>query len=109
MMNGVEDSITHTVGRVCSKEYMDHCFTKSVKELDWCYSMLEELRSVIVGVALIHKNREGSNYEGSKFRPIIGGSINNHRSNQSPFNNRRVKEWEERKKDGRMYITKIFR
>ena len=95
MMNGVEDSKTHTVGGVWSGEYMDHGFTKSMKELDRCYTMLEELRSVIVGGALIHKNREGSNYGGSRIRPTIGRSIDNRRCNQSPFNNRRIDEWEE--------------
>jgi hypothetical protein len=108
MMNGVEDSKTHTGGGVWSGEYMDHGFTKSMKELDRCYPMLEELRSVIIGGTLIHKNREGSNYAGLKIRPIIGGSINNHSSNQSPFNNGRVEEWEERKKNDRVSTTKPF-
>ncbi|GKB23924.1 RNA-directed DNA polymerase [Tanacetum coccineum] len=43
---------------VWSGEYMYPGFTKSMKELDRCYTMLQELRSMIVGEALIHKNRE---------------------------------------------------
>nr|GEW89694.1 zinc finger, CCHC-type [Tanacetum cinerariifolium] len=49
--------------------------------------MLQELRSVIVNGALIHKNSEGSKHEGQKIRPTIcdfGGTC---ASNQSPFNN----------------------
>ncbi|GJT56285.1 transposon ty3-I gag-pol polyprotein [Tanacetum coccineum] len=60
---GKKDPKTHTVGGVWSGEYMDRDFTKSMKELDRCYTMLQELRSVIVGGALIHKNREVSKYE----------------------------------------------
>ena len=90
-MNRVEDSKTHTVGGVWSEECIDY-FTKSMKELDRCYTMLEELHSVIVGRVLIYKNHEGGNYGGSKIRTVIGGSINNHKSNQSPFNNGRVEE-----------------
>nr|GEW78280.1 hypothetical protein [Tanacetum cinerariifolium] len=60
----VQDSKTHTVGGVRLEEYMDHGFTKSMSELDRCYTMLQELRFVIVGGALIHKNREGSKHEG---------------------------------------------
>ena len=71
-----------------------------MKTLDMCYTMLEELRSVIVGGALIHKNREGINYVGSSNRPNIGGSINNNRSNWSLFSNGRVEEWEEEKEGG---------
>ena len=40
---------------------MDHDCTKSIKEFDRSYTMLEVLRSVVVGEASIHKNREGSN------------------------------------------------
>ncbi|GJS47530.1 RNA-directed DNA polymerase [Tanacetum coccineum] len=47
MMTDLEDSKTHTVGGVWSEEYMDHGFTKSMSELDRCYTMLQELRSVI--------------------------------------------------------------
>lgn len=75
MVNGVEDSKTHTIGGVWSGEYMDHGFTKSMKTLDSCYTMLEELCFVIVGGASIHKNREGSNYGGSIIRLTIGGSL----------------------------------
>nr|GEV54090.1 transposon Ty3-I Gag-Pol polyprotein [Tanacetum cinerariifolium] len=68
-----EDPKTHTVGKVWSEEYMDHGFTKSIKELDRCYTMLQELRSVIVGGALIHKNREGSKHEGRPWRCEVNG------------------------------------
>ncbi|GJU47011.1 hypothetical protein Tco_1204277 [Tanacetum coccineum] len=34
--------------------------------------MLQELRSVIVGGALIHKNHEGSKHEGQRIHPTIG-------------------------------------
>ncbi|GJS43553.1 RNA-directed DNA polymerase [Tanacetum coccineum] len=69
--------------------------------------MLQELRSVIVGGALIHKNREGSKHEGRRIRPTIGDFGGNCASNQSPFNNGRIEEWEEKKKD-RVPTTKIF-
>nr|GEU95738.1 BTB/POZ/MATH-domains containing protein [Tanacetum cinerariifolium] len=36
-------------GGVWSEEYMDHGFTKSIKELDGCCTMLKELRFVIEG------------------------------------------------------------
>ncbi|GKA50127.1 reverse mRNAase [Tanacetum coccineum] len=68
MVTDLEDSKTHTVGGVWSGEYMDHVFTKSMSELDRCYTMLQELRSTIVGGALIHKNREGSKHEGQRSR-----------------------------------------
>ncbi|GJU94114.1 hypothetical protein Tco_1318870 [Tanacetum coccineum] len=71
--------------------------------------MLQELRSVIVGRALIHKNREGSKHEGQRIRPTIGGFGGNCARNQSPFNNGRIEEWEEKKKEDRVYTTKIFR
>ncbi|GKD35883.1 hypothetical protein Tco_1251392 [Tanacetum coccineum] len=100
---------THTVGGVWSGEYMDHGFTKSMSELDRCYTMLQELRSVIVGGALIHKNREGSKHEGQRIRPTIGDFGGNCASNQSPFNNGRIEEWEEKKKEDRVSTTKIFR
>nr|GEY86732.1 hypothetical protein [Tanacetum cinerariifolium] len=41
-------------------------FAKSMKELDRCYTMRQELCSVIVGGALIHKNCEGSKHEGRR-------------------------------------------
>ncbi|GKC30688.1 hypothetical protein Tco_1037982, partial [Tanacetum coccineum] len=47
MVTDLEDSKTHIVGGVWSGEYMDHGFTKSMSELDRCYTMLQELRSVI--------------------------------------------------------------
>ncbi|GJS39706.1 RNA-directed DNA polymerase [Tanacetum coccineum] len=64
MMSDLEDPKTHTVGEVWSSEYMDHGFTKYMKELDRCYTMLQELHSVIIGGALIHKNGEGIKHEG---------------------------------------------
>nr|GEW05286.1 retrovirus-related Pol polyprotein from transposon TNT 1-94 [Tanacetum cinerariifolium] len=103
-----EDSKTHNVGRVWSGEYMDHGFTKSMSELDRCYTMLQELRSVIVGGALIHKNREGSKHESQRIRPTIGDFGGNRASNQSPFNNGSTEEWEEEKKEVRVSTSKIF-
>nr|GEV40154.1 RNA-directed DNA polymerase, eukaryota [Tanacetum cinerariifolium] len=41
-------SKTHTVGEVWPGEYMDHGFTKSMSELDRCYTMLQELHYVII-------------------------------------------------------------
>nr|GEV85012.1 hypothetical protein [Tanacetum cinerariifolium] len=75
-MRKVKIKKTHIVGMVWSGEYMNHGLTKSMKEVDMRYTMLEELRSMIVGEEMIHKNREGNNYEGSGIRPTIGGSIN---------------------------------
>ncbi|GJV89048.1 putative nucleotidyltransferase, ribonuclease H [Tanacetum coccineum] len=109
MVTDLEDSKTYTVGAVWSGEYIDHGFTKSMSELDKCYTMLQELRSVIVGGALIQKNREGSKHEGQKVRPTIGDFGGNCASNQSPFNNGRIEEWEEEKKEDRVSTTKIFR
>ncbi|GJX92005.1 hypothetical protein Tco_0345331 [Tanacetum coccineum] len=109
MVTGLEDSKTHIVGGVWSGEYMDHGFTKSMLELDMCYTMLQELRSVIVGEALIHKNREGSKHKGQGIRQTIGGFGGNYASNQSPFNNGRIEEWEEKMKEDRVSTTKIFR
>ncbi|GJZ71857.1 hypothetical protein Tco_0635708 [Tanacetum coccineum] len=57
-----------------------------------CYTMLQELRSMIVGGALIHKNHEGSKLEGQRIHPIIGDFGGNCASNQSPFNNGRIDE-----------------
>ncbi|GJW76183.1 putative nucleotidyltransferase, ribonuclease H [Tanacetum coccineum] len=108
MVTDLEDSKTHTVGGVWSGEYMDHGFTKSMSELDRCYTMLQELRSVIVGGALIHKNREGSKHVGRRIRPTIGDFGGNCASNQSPFNNERIEEWEEEKKEDRVSTTNIF-
>ncbi|GJV44217.1 hypothetical protein Tco_1428753, partial [Tanacetum coccineum] len=85
MVTNLEDSKTHTVGEVWSGEYMDH------------------------GGALIYKNREGSKHEGRRIRLTIGGFGGNCASNQSPFNNGRIEEWEEKKKEDRVFTTKIFR
>ncbi|GJZ20861.1 transposon ty3-I gag-pol polyprotein [Tanacetum coccineum] len=93
MVTILEDSKTHTVGGVWSGEYMDHGFTKSMSELDRCYTMLQELRSLIVCDALIHKNCEGSKHEGRRIRPSIGDFRGNCASNQSMFNNERIEEW----------------
>ncbi|GKD39677.1 hypothetical protein Tco_1259884 [Tanacetum coccineum] len=108
MVTDLEDLKTHTVGGVWFGEYMDHGFTKSMSELDSCYTMLQELHSVIIGGALIHKNREGSNHKGQRISPTIGDFGGNYASNQFPFNNERIKEWEEEKKEDRVSITKIF-
>ncbi|GJX41755.1 putative nucleotidyltransferase, ribonuclease H [Tanacetum coccineum] len=71
MVTDLEDSKTHTVGGVWSGEYMDNGFTKSMSELDRCYTMLQELRSVIIGGALIHKNRESSKHEGRRIVIVL--------------------------------------
>ncbi|GJT19150.1 hypothetical protein Tco_0877856 [Tanacetum coccineum] len=78
------------------------------KALAQCYTMLQELRFVIVGGALIHKNREGSKHKGRRIHPTISDFGGNCASNQSPFNNGRVEEWNEEKED-RVPTTKIFR
>nr|GEU94044.1 hypothetical protein [Tanacetum cinerariifolium] len=113
MVIDLEDPKTHTVGEVWSREYMDYGFTKSMIELDRCYTMLQELCSVIVGGALIHKNHKGSKHEGRRIRPIIGdfgGDFGgNCASNQSPFNNGKTEEWDEEKKEDRLPTIKIFR
>nr|GEW09716.1 RNA-directed DNA polymerase [Tanacetum cinerariifolium] len=101
MVTDLEDSKIHIVGEVWFGEYMDHGFTKSMSELDRCYTMLQELHSIIIGGALIHKNREGSKHEGQKILPIIDDFGGNCVSNQSPFNNGRIEDWEEKKKDDR--------
>ncbi|GKE35775.1 hypothetical protein Tco_1455097, partial [Tanacetum coccineum] len=108
MVTDLEDLKTHTVGGVWSGEYMDHGFTKSMSELDRCYTMLQELCSVIVGGKLIHKNRDSSKHEGRRICPTIGGFGGNCASNQSPFNNGRIEEWEEKKNEDRVSTTKIF-
>ncbi|GKA15005.1 transposon ty3-I gag-pol polyprotein [Tanacetum coccineum] len=108
MVIDLEDPKTYTIGGVWSGEYMDHGFINSMKELDRCYNMLLELRSVIVGGALIHKNREVSKHKGRRIRPTIGDFGGNCSSNQSSFNNGRIKEWKEEKKEDRVPTTKIF-
>ncbi|GJV04154.1 hypothetical protein Tco_1337723 [Tanacetum coccineum] len=108
MVTDLEDSKTHTVGGIWSGKYMDHGFTKSMSELDSCYTMLQELRSVIVGGALIHKNYEGSKHEGRIISPTISDFGGNCACNQSSFNNGRIEEWEEKKKEDRVSTTKIF-
>ncbi|GKD42111.1 hypothetical protein Tco_1266756 [Tanacetum coccineum] len=90
-------------------DYHESWLYKSSSELDRCYAMLQELRSVIVGGALIHKNREGSKHEGQRICQTIcdfGGTC---ARNQSPFNYGRVEKWEEEKKEDRVPTTKIFR
>ncbi|GJU59589.1 hypothetical protein Tco_1237355 [Tanacetum coccineum] len=84
MVTNLEDSKTHIVGEVWSGEYMDH------------------------GGALIYKNREGSKHEGRRIRLTIGNFGGNCASNQSPFNNGRIGEWEEKKTEDRVSTTKIF-
>nr|GEW17680.1 hypothetical protein [Tanacetum cinerariifolium] len=100
-------SKTHIVGGVSSGEYMDLGFTKSMLELDRCYTMLQELRFVIVGGELIHKNCKGSKRKGKIIRLTICDFGGNCESNQSPFNDGRIEEWEAKKKD-RVSTTKFF-
>ncbi|GKB25256.1 hypothetical protein Tco_0864657 [Tanacetum coccineum] len=69
--------------------------------------MLQELRSVIVGGELIHKKYEGSKHEGQRIRSTISDFGGTCASNQSPFNNGRIEEWEE-EKEVRVPTTKIF-
>ncbi|GKE03661.1 hypothetical protein Tco_1395679 [Tanacetum coccineum] len=64
--------------------------------------MLQELRSMIVGGALIYKNREGSKHKGRRIRPTIGDFGGNCASNQSLFNDGRIEEWEEKKTEDRI-------
>ncbi|GKA28290.1 hypothetical protein Tco_0714458 [Tanacetum coccineum] len=99
MVTDLEDSKTHTVGGVWSREYMDYSFTQSMSKLDKCYTMLQELHSVIVCGELIHKNCEGSKHESRRICPTIGNFGDNCASNQSPFNNGRIEELEEEKKE----------
>nr|GEV45259.1 uncharacterized mitochondrial protein AtMg00860-like [Tanacetum cinerariifolium] len=108
MVTDLEDSKTHTIGGLWSGEYMDHSFTKSMSELDMCYTRLQELRSVIIGGELIHKNCKGSKHEGQRIRPTIVDFGGNCASNQSSFNNERIEEWEGEKKEDRVSSTKIF-
>nr|GEU58816.1 transposon Ty3-I Gag-Pol polyprotein [Tanacetum cinerariifolium] len=108
MVTDLEDSKTHNVGGVWSREYMDNGFTKFMSELDRCYTMLQELCFVIIDGALIHKNHEGSKHEGLRINPTIDDFGGNYASNQSSFNNRRIEEWEEEKKEDRVPTTKIF-
>ncbi|GJY26615.1 transposon ty3-I gag-pol polyprotein [Tanacetum coccineum] len=92
MVTDLEDPKTHIVGGVWSGEYMDHGFTKSMTELDRCYTMLQELRSVIIDGALIYKKHEGSKHKGQRIRPTIGDFGGNCARNQSPFNNGTIEE-----------------
>nr|GEX75089.1 retrovirus-related Pol polyprotein from transposon TNT 1-94 [Tanacetum cinerariifolium] len=48
MVTDLEDSKIHRVGWVWSGEYMDHDFSKSMSKFDRCYTMLQELNSVII-------------------------------------------------------------
>nr|GEW03770.1 hypothetical protein [Tanacetum cinerariifolium] len=76
-----------------------------MKELDKCYTMLQELRFVIVSGALIQKNHEGSKHEGRRIRLIIGDFGGNCANNQSSFNNEKIKEW--RRKRRRIKIDRL--
>ncbi|GKC61683.1 hypothetical protein Tco_1089281 [Tanacetum coccineum] len=108
MVTDLEDPKSHIVGVVWYGDYMDYGFTKSIKELDSCFTMLEELCSMIVGWALIHKNHEGRKHEGQRIRLAIGDFGGTCASNQFRFNNGRVEEWEEEKKEDRVPTTKVF-
>ena len=92
MVNGVDVIITHIVCEVWSREYKDHSISKSKRELNNRYTMLEYLCSVIVGGVLIHKNREGRNQECRRIHPTTGNFGGNCISNQSSFNNIKVHE-----------------
>ncbi|GJX11075.1 RNA-directed DNA polymerase [Tanacetum coccineum] len=89
MVTDLEDPKTYTVGRVWSGEYMDQFIPITGQNLQ-CILPSTRLRSVIVGEALIHKNREGSKHKGRRIHPTIGDFGGNCASNQSPFNNGRM-------------------
>ncbi|GJZ05269.1 RNA-directed DNA polymerase [Tanacetum coccineum] len=76
--------------------------------LPFCVSWYLELVSILDGGALIYKNRKGNKHEGRRIHRTIGGFKGNYASNQSPFNNGRIEEWEEKKKEDRVSTTKIF-
>ncbi|GJU67611.1 transposon ty3-I gag-pol polyprotein [Tanacetum coccineum] len=76
---------------------------------DTINELAEEYMDQLERGALIHKNREGSKHEGRRVRPTIGDFGGNCASNQSPFNNGRIEEWDEENKDDRVSTTKIFR
>ncbi|GJU05162.1 RNA-directed DNA polymerase [Tanacetum coccineum] len=84
-----------------------YSFTKSIKELDDYYIMLKELRFVIVCGALIHKNREGSKHECGRIHPTIGDLEAIMQATNPPFNNGRIKEWEEEKKEDKVEVLCI--
>ncbi|GJZ48673.1 hypothetical protein Tco_0602505 [Tanacetum coccineum] len=64
---------------------------------------------MFVGGGNNHKNHEGGKHEGRRIRPTIGDLVCNCASNQSPFNNWRVDELEERMKvDTQLPTIKLF-
>ncbi|GJS95323.1 transposon ty3-I gag-pol polyprotein [Tanacetum coccineum] len=83
-----------------------HSRTSSSKERGNDEDMIQELAEKYMDHlergALIHKNREGSKHEGQRIRPTICDFEGNCASNQSPFNNGRIEEWEEKKKEDRL-------
>ncbi|GJY59392.1 transposon ty3-I gag-pol polyprotein [Tanacetum coccineum] len=89
-----------------------HSRTSSSKERGNDEDMIQELAEKYMDRlergALIHKNRDGSKHEGRRIRPTIGDFGGNCASNQSPFNNGRIEEWEEEKKEDRASTTNIF-
>ncbi|GJR72940.1 hypothetical protein Tco_0085305 [Tanacetum coccineum] len=48
-----------------------------MSELNRCYTMLQELRSMIIGGALIDKNREVNKHKGQRIHPTIGDYARN--------------------------------
>nr|GEZ02257.1 hypothetical protein [Tanacetum cinerariifolium] len=80
-----------------------------MSKLDMCYNMLQELRSVIIGVALIHMNREGRKHEGRRIHSTIGDFGGNCASNRSPFNNEGTEEWEEEEREPKSIKNKVRR
>ncbi|GJX10336.1 reverse transcriptase domain-containing protein [Tanacetum coccineum] len=98
---------THTASLVWSGEYMDHGFTKSIKELYSCYTMLEELRFVILGGTLIHKNPEGRKHKGRRIHLTIDDFGGNCARNQSRSIVEELKN-ERRKGGGPVTYNKVF-
>nr|GEU62525.1 DNA/RNA polymerases superfamily protein [Tanacetum cinerariifolium] len=93
MVTDLEDLKTHTVGGVWSGGYMDHGLTKSMSELDRCYTMLQKLCYVIIGGALIYKNREGSKHKDKVCREKVfevNEALDTEDSRASSFQVRRI-------------------
>ncbi|GJU00763.1 hypothetical protein Tco_1111101 [Tanacetum coccineum] len=72
-----------------------------MSELNRCYTMLQELRSMIIGGALIDKNHEVNKHKGQRIHPTIGDyarNCANPRSTMEELKNgkrkiRRIEPW----------------
>ncbi|GJS06577.1 hypothetical protein Tco_0363373 [Tanacetum coccineum] len=96
MVDGLDVIKIHSVGGVRSQEYVDHGLTKITKELERIYTMLEELLSIIVGEASVHRNCKGRTYGDSRIRPTISESFDNCGRNHS---NSAIRGLENERKD----------